>query len=82
MQRIIGIVLGAIVTYAALVLLNATGGDAAPKYGTAVIIGAVVSLLWPWLIGFYLLRREKQRRADQVDKEVDKRLAEERGNQA
>jgi len=81
MQRIIGIVLGAVVTYLALVLLDATSGDATPKYGLAVVIGALVSLLWPWVIGFILVRRAKARRSNQVDKEVDKRLAEERNNQ-
>jgi ABC-type branched-subunit amino acid transport system permease subunit len=81
MQRIIGIGLGAVVTYLALVLLDATSGDATPKYGVAVVIGALVSLLWPWVIGFFLLRRAKERRSNQVDKEVDKRLAEERSNQ-
>jgi hypothetical protein len=79
MQRVIGIVLGAIVTYLALVILDATSSDAT-KYGTAVILGAIVSLLWPWVIGFILVRRAKQRRSDQVDKEVDKRMAEEHNN--
>ncbi len=82
MQRIIGILLGAVVTYVALVLLDAASGDASTKYGTAVIIGAIVSLLWPWVIGFILVRRAKQRRADQVDKEVDKRLAEQQNDQS
>ncbi|MFI5198951.1 MAG: hypothetical protein ACHQXL_01065 [Candidatus Limnocylindrales bacterium] len=81
MQRIIGIVLGALVTYVALLLLDASSGDASTRYGTAVIIGAIVSLLWPWVIGYILLRRAKQRRDDQVDKEVDKRLAEQRNDQ-
>lgn len=78
MQRIIGIVLGAVVTYLALVLPDATSNPE-PKYGTAVILGAVVSLLWPWVIGFILVSRAKQR-SNQVDKEVDKRMAEEHNN--
>jgi len=76
MQRVIGIVLGAVVTYLILLLMDATSGEATIRYGLAVVIGAVVSLLWPWVIGFFLVRRAKQRRENQIDKEVDKRMSE------
>ena len=76
MQRVIGIVLGAVVTYLILLLMDATSGEATIRYGLAVVIGAVVSLLWPWVIGFFLVRRAKQRRDNQIDKEVDKRMSE------
>lgn len=76
MQRIIGIALGAIVTYLVLLLMDTMSGDAPVRYGIAVLIGALVSLLWPWLIGFFLLRRAKDRRNSQIEREVDKRMAE------
>ena len=76
MQRVIGIVLGAVVTYLILLLMDAMSGEATIRYGLAVVIGAVVSLLWPWVIGFFLVRRAKQRRENQIDKEVDKRMSE------
>jgi prepilin signal peptidase PulO-like enzyme (type II secretory pathway) len=76
MQRVIGIVLGAIVTYLLLAVMIGMNGDSTVKFGAAVVIGAIVSLLWPWVIGFFLVRRAKQRRENQIDKEVDKRMSE------
>lgn len=76
MQRFIGIIIGAVVTYLLLLLMDTMSGEATIKYGLAVIVGALVSLFWPWVIGFFLLRRAKDRRDDQIEREVDKRLAE------
>jgi prepilin signal peptidase PulO-like enzyme (type II secretory pathway) len=76
MQRIIGIAIGAVVTYLLLLLMDTMSGEATVRFGVAVIVGAVVSLLWPWVIGFFLLRRAKARRDEQIDKEVDKRMSE------
>ena len=75
MHRVIGIVLGALVTYLMLAAMFAMSGDAPVKYGTAVVIGAIVALLWPWVIGFMLARRVKNRRDAQIQKEVDKQVA-------
>jgi ABC-type Fe3+-siderophore transport system permease subunit len=77
MQRILGAILGALATFVALLIMDATRGDASPKYGVAVIIGAVISVFYPWVIAFILARRAKSRRANQVDRQVDRRLAEE-----
>ena len=74
MQRFIGIVLGALVTLA-LLKLQSLGSDPTPNYLVAVIAGAIVAWLWPWLIGIYLVRRAKQRRSDQIDKEVAEQVA-------
>lgn len=76
MQRIIGIIIGAAVTYLLLLLMDTMSGEATIKYGLAVIVGALVSLLWPWVIGFFLLRRAKDRRDEHIEREVDKRMAE------
>jgi hypothetical protein len=75
MQRTIGVVLGALVTYLLLVVMDAASGDATPKYGTAVVVGALVSWLWPWVIGFILVRRAKQRRQNEVSDEVARQMA-------
>ena len=77
MQRIIGIVLGAVVTYLLLVVLVGTAGDAARLFGIAVIAGAVVSLVWPWIVAFYVARRVKERRAEEIPREAEKQLADE-----
>jgi preprotein translocase subunit SecF len=78
MQRIIGIVLGAVVTYLLLVLLVGTAGDASRSFGIAVIVGAVVSLAWPWVVALYVGRRVRERRDEEIQREVEKQLAEER----
>jgi uncharacterized protein YneF (UPF0154 family) len=41
---------------------------------TAVVIGAIATILWPIVIGFFLARRVKNRRDEQIQKEVDKQL--------
>jgi hypothetical protein len=74
MQRTIGVVLGALVTYLMLVILGATSNPE-PKYGLAVVIGALVSWLWPWVIGIILVRRAKARRDKKISDEVDKQVA-------
>ncbi len=76
MQRIIGIVLGAMATYLLLLILVGTAGDATRSFGVAVIVGAAISLLWPWLVAFYVGRRVKERRDEEVQREVEKALAE------
>jgi len=75
MQRTIGVILGALVTYLILVILDATSTDASAKYGMAVVVGALVSWAWPWIIGFFLLRRAKTRRDKKISDEVDKQVA-------
>ena len=50
--------------------------DAFRRHPTA-IIGGIVSFFWPIAIGFWLGRRAKERREDQIQKEVQRQLAEE-----
>ena len=78
MQRFVGVVLGAVFTYLLLVILGATSGDTATNYAIAVVAGAVVSLTWPWVIGFILGRRAKARRKREISDQVDRQVAEER----
>ena len=76
MQRVIGIVLGAIVTYLLLLAMDAmTAADVVMKFGLPVLIGATVSLLWPWVIGFFLLGRARDRREADIQKEVERQKA-------
>jgi hypothetical protein len=77
-QRFIGVSLGALVTYLLLLAADAWSADPAAKYGMAVVIGAIVSWLWPWVIGIFLARRVKARHDQKISDEVDKQLAEER----
>jgi cytochrome c biogenesis protein CcdA len=78
MQRIIGVVLGAVLTYLLLFALAGTAGDAARNYAIAVIAGAIVALVWPWIVAIYIGRRVKERRDEEIQREVEKQLADER----
>lgn len=78
MQRVIGTVLGAIVTYLLLAAMFGLSDSDPVNFGLAVVIGAIVALLWPWIIGLWLARRVKNRRDDQIQKEVDKQIAQKR----
>ncbi|HLA17330.1 MAG TPA: hypothetical protein VJZ72_10565 [Candidatus Limnocylindrales bacterium] len=80
-QRTIGVALGALATYLLLVILVPDTGDRSSAYVTAVVVGAVVSWAWPVVIAFWLGRRAKERREDQIEKEVQRQLDEERSRQ-
>lgn len=79
MQRIIGVVLGAIVCYLLLLLLVGTAGDASRSYAIAVVGGAIVAIFWPWIVALYIGRRVKERRDEEVQREVDRALEERKG---
>jgi ABC-type uncharacterized transport system permease subunit len=72
MQRIIGVLIGAVVTWVLLWLL--VGSENTANYTTAVVVGGIVSAAWPWVIGLLLVRRAKNRRDEQIQKEVDAQM--------
>lgn len=76
-QRFIGVSLGAIVTFVILFVMTPGIPDGDPNQGylIAVVVGAIISLLWPWAIALYLGRRVKERREDEIQKEVERQLA-------
>jgi hypothetical protein len=78
MQRIIGIVLGAVVTY--LLLLLFQGGriisDQNTGFLVAVVAGAIMSWLWPIVIGWWLVKRHRERQEERVQEEVARQIAE------
>jgi hypothetical protein len=78
MQRIIGIILGGLTIYVLLLIMDAVSADTQPKYLTAIIIGLLVALLYPWVIGIVLGRRSRARRDEEIQAEVERQLAEER----
>jgi len=82
MQRLLGVSIGALVTFLILWLSTVVNPvDRMPWYVAAAVIGAVVSFLWPVVIGFWLGRRARDRRDDAVEREVQRQLAEERSKQ-
>ena len=72
MHHIIGVGIGAVVSY--LLLWIMVGSQYSDKYLPALLIGAIVALAWPWFIGLMLARRLKNRRDDQIQKEVDQQM--------
>jgi hypothetical protein len=78
MQRIIGIVLGALLAFALLLLLVGTGLNNPRDYVIALVAGAVVSIVWPWIVAVYIGRRVREHRDEEVQREVERQLAEKR----
>jgi len=74
MLRIIGAGLGALATYVLLIILAGSGQS--QVYLAAVIVGLLVSIVWPWIIALMVDRRVKDRRKDEIDREVKEQLAE------
>ncbi len=81
-QRLLGVSVGALATFLILWLSTvAKPTDLMPWYVVAVVTGAITSFLWPIVIGFWLGRRARNRRDDDVEREVQRQLAEERSKQ-
>ncbi len=82
LQRFIGVSIGALVTFVLLLLFygGENGwrivGDSTQAFGVASILGATASFLWPIVIAWWMARRVKNRREDQVQAEVQRQLAE------
>ena len=77
-ERFLSVVTGALVTFLMLVVLNpADSLDPTADYLTAVVVGALASLIWP-LIWLLLMRRRRQ---SKIDKEVAEQVAKQTGGQ-
>ena len=79
-RRITGIVLGVV---AFLIVYWLTGGfatPATPNWALAILVGLVVALIWPWVMGLIVVRRARQRRQNEIDQEVQKQLAQQQQN--
>lgn len=72
-QRAIGVIVGAIVTLIILVIMNLQD-PGWQDYIVPLAIGAVAAWAWPVVIGFYLGRRVKQRRDEQIQSEVERQM--------
>ena len=70
-QRIIGLTIGAIVT---LILLVATTEVTVDQTIVPLVVGAVAAFFWPIVIGWWLVRRAKARREDQIQSEVSRQI--------
>jgi len=70
-QRIIGLAIGVIV---ALILLVAMTSVTANEAIVPLIIGAIAAFFWPIVIGWFLVRRAKQRQQDKIQDEVQRQV--------
>lgn len=75
-QHIIGTVVGAAVAWLVLVVTNSSSS---PQYVTALVIGAISTILWPIVTGFMVARRANDRRDEQIQKEVDRQINAQKG---
>lgn len=73
MQRIIGAVLGALATYLLLVIL--VSGVATELLAAPVVVGLVITIVWPWAVELMGGRRADARRKAAIDREVQEQLA-------
>lgn len=72
LQNAIGIIVGAVV---ALVLLMLTvNGVPWNSFVMPLIVGGIAAFFWPVVIAFWLGRRAKERRNNQIEAEVNRQL--------
>jgi hypothetical protein len=89
LQRFFGVSIGGLITFLLLLFFINTNtvngvttvtyrivGDANQAYIWAAVIGAVCSFFWPVVIGWFLVRRHRERQQNQVQAEVERQLAE------
>ena len=71
-QNILGILVGSLITLIVLLLGHANTFE---QYVTALVIGGIANFLWPIVAGIWLARRVKARHQEEIQKEVDKQMA-------
>ncbi len=73
-RRITGIIIG-VLAFLLVYWATGLGTPSDPNLALAALIGLVVALIWPWLFGLFMVRRVRQKRQDEIDKEVQDQLA-------
>ena len=73
-RRITGIILG-VLAFLLVYWLTGLGTPSEPNWALAALIGLVVALIWPWIFGLIMVRRVRQNRQAEIDKEVQEQLA-------
>lgn len=74
-RRISGIILGVLAFLLVYWLSGGFATPATPNWALSLLIGLVVGLISPWIIGLLFVRRARQRRQDEIDEEVQRQLA-------
>jgi Flp pilus assembly protein TadB len=73
LQRGIGIFVGALVTLALLILTVNAGVDWT-TYVMPLVVGGLSAFFWPVVIAFWVGRRAKERRENEIQQEVNRQL--------
>jgi hypothetical protein len=72
-QRLVAVTIGGLVTFGFLVIWDATNFmDPIPAYAVASILGAVGALIWPVIVGWWFVRR---RRNKAIEREVGRQMS-------
>ena len=73
-RRITGIILG-VIAFLIVYWLTGLGTPSNPNLALAILVGLVVALIWPWVMGLLLVRRVRRKRQEEIDQEVQRQLA-------
>jgi Na+/glutamate symporter len=76
-QRLIGGAVGALVTVGILWWNHVDTTLAA----TAAIVGALAAFIWPIVVGWWLVRRRKNKRDDEIQAEVARQVSAQQNQQ-
>ena len=74
-RRITGIVLGVVAFFIVYALTGGLATPSNPNWALSILVGLVVALIWPWVMGLLLVRRVRRKRQEEIDQEVQKQLA-------
>ena len=78
-RRITGIILG-VLAFFLVYWLTGLGTPSSPNWALAALVGLVVALIWPWIMGLIMVRRVRQNRQNEIDQEVQKQLSQQQNN--
>jgi cell shape-determining protein MreD len=78
-RRITGIILG-VLAFFLVYWLTGLGTPSNPQWALAALVGLVVALIWPWIMGLIMVRRVRANRQAEIDEEVQKQLAQQQKN--
>ena len=79
-RRITGIALGVLAFLLVYALSGGMATPSNPNWALSLLVGLVVALIWPWIMGLIIVRRTRQRRQNEIDDEVQKQLAQQQNN--
>jgi preprotein translocase subunit SecF len=74
-RRITGIILG-VVAFLLVYWLSGLGTPSQPNLALALLVGLVVGLIWPWVMGILIVRRHRAKKDAEMQAEVAKQVAE------